>query len=80
MHGLLAENDSPSPISEMPIEDRQATLESMCLAARTYNELEGNVVRRATVGEQRWDTDRATVVRNHGLPECRLLTKNVSRL
>jgi hypothetical protein len=32
VHRLLAEYDASSSVSEMPIEDRQAALESVCLA------------------------------------------------
>src|SRR3954465_11594971 len=40
VHCLLAEYDASSSVSEMPIEDRQAALESMCLAIRIDDELQ----------------------------------------
>src|SRR5262245_8744344 len=63
----------------MPIEDRQTALESMCLATRIDYKLQGNVVRRAAVSEHGLRPDGATVVREHRLLECRLLTKRFSR-
>src|SRR6185436_20586173 len=75
---LLAEYDAPASVGEMPIEDRQAALESMRLAARIDHELQGNVVRGAAVCEHGLRADGATVVREHRLLECRLLTKGFS--
>src|SRR5215213_7104027 len=79
VHCLLAEDDAASSVSEMPIEDRHAALEAMSLASRIDDELQGNVVRRAAVSEHRLCPDGATVVRDHGLLECRLLTKHFAR-
>src|SRR5262245_52510759 len=80
MYSLLAEYDAPSSVSEMPIEDRQATLESMCLTTRIDDELQRNVIRRAAVSEHGCRPDGATIGGEHRLLECRLLPKRFSCL
>jgi hypothetical protein len=56
VHGLLAEDDAPAAVSEMPIEDR-LSLESMGSAARIDDALQGDVVGHAAVSEHRLRAD-----------------------
>ena len=72
MHGPLPECDTSSRVHEMPIEDRQPALESMCLAARIDDELQGNVVRPAAVFEHRLRAQGPTALGERRLSECRL--------
>jgi hypothetical protein len=76
---LLAEYDAASSVSEMPIEDRQAAPESMCLATRIDDELQWNVVRRAAVSEHGLRADGTPVVGEHRLLESGWLTQRFSR-